>query len=118
MFDESVDRCRRSVAETPAVSKPSMDAGMGQSDRLPKRPFRAIIFDWDGTAVATRQEDASALDALIRALLARGAWIVVVTGTNFQNIDRQLGRTLDSVDRGRLLVCTNRGSEVYGFDRQ
>ncbi|HZU06289.1 MAG TPA: glycosyl hydrolase family 65 protein [Chloroflexota bacterium] len=80
-----------------------------------QRPFRAIVFDWDGTAVASRQEAATALAALLAALLERGVWIVIVTGTHFGHIDRQLCHLLPPAVRRRLLVCTNRGSEVYGF---
>ena len=30
------------------------------------RPFKVIAFDWDGTAVMGRQEDASAVNAVVR----------------------------------------------------
>src|SRR5579884_2473858 len=83
-----------------------------------ERPFRAIIFDWDGTAVVDRQEDATALAGLIAELERLKVWIVVVTGTNVGNIDRQLVRLLPPPGRHHLLVCVNRGSEVYGFDRR
>lgn len=81
-----------------------------------QRVFRALVFDWDGTAVANRQEDATALAHLLDALLRRGVWVVIVTGTNFGNVDRQLGGKITLDARGHLLVCANRGSEVYGFD--
>ena len=81
-------------------------------------PFRAIVFDWDGTAVAGRQDDAAPLARLLEALMRHGVWIVVVTGTNFGHIDRQLCRIVAPRLRSRLLVCTNRGSEVYGFDER
>jgi len=80
------------------------------------RVFRAIIFDWDGTAVASRSEDASPLADLIERLLRKGVWIVVVTGTRFDHVDRQICRLIAPGQRRRLLVCTNRGSEVYGFN--
>ena len=82
-----------------------------------ERPFRAIIFDWDGTAVVHRAEDATPLAERVAALLRLRVWIVVVTGTHFGHIDRQLCRHLAPSIRRYLLVCTNRGSEVYGFDR-
>jgi trehalose/maltose hydrolase-like predicted phosphorylase len=82
-----------------------------------QRPFRALVFDWDGTAVADRREDAAPLAHLLDELLRLRVWIVVVTGTNFGNVERQLCRLLPPKRRDHLLVCTNRGSEVYGFRR-
>jgi trehalose/maltose hydrolase-like predicted phosphorylase len=79
---------------------------------------RAIIFDWDGTAVVDREEDATPLATLLMSLLAQKVWIVVVTGTNVGHIERQLIRRIPATRRRRILLCTNRGSEVYGFDRR
>src|SRR5438067_1410867 len=87
-------------------------------DGLLERPFRAIVFDWDGTAVVDRSEDATPFAGAAEALLRLGVWLVVVTGTNFGNIDRQFCRLVAPGQRRRLLVCVNRGSEVYGFDRR
>ncbi|MDI3340106.1 MAG: glycosyl hydrolase family 65 protein [Sphaerobacter sp.] len=93
------------------------DAGSPGAERAAlRRPFRAIIFDWDGTAVADRREHADALVTLADALLALDVWLVVVTGTHYGNIDRQFCRFVKPELRQRLLVCTNRGSEVFGFD--
>lgn len=83
-----------------------------------RHPFRAIVFDWDGTAVANRQENAAALAGLIESLLDLGVWIVIVTGTNFGHVERQLGGRIPPSSRRRLIVCANRGSEVFGFDRR
>jgi trehalose/maltose hydrolase-like predicted phosphorylase len=81
------------------------------------RAYKVIMFDWDGTAVASRADDASILAGILTELLALGVWVVVVTGTNFANIDRQLCHLIPPRHRRRLVVCTNRGSEVYRFDR-
>lgn len=80
------------------------------------RPFRIIAFDWDGTAVMSRQEDASAVRQLIEKLLEQGVYVVVITGTNFPNIDRQFSAAIRGAHKQHLYVSTNRGSEVYGFD--
>ena len=82
------------------------------------RPFRMITFDWDGTAVASRSADATRPARLIDALLGRGARIAVVTGTSLVHVLRQLGDHVRRENARRLLVCTNRGSEVFGFDRR
>ncbi len=78
--------------------------------------FRALVFDWDGTAVVNRQENAVALVRLLDVLLRQRVWIVIVTGTNFENINQQFCSKLDPTVRRTLLICVNRGSEVYGFD--
>ena len=98
------------IIPTLDVPHPTEAAGL-------RRVFRAIIFDWDGTAVIDRHEDATPLATVAEALLRQGVWLAVVTGTNFGNVDRQFVRLLAPVARRHLLVCVNRGSEVYGFDR-
>ncbi|HEX6799684.1 MAG TPA: glycosyl hydrolase family 65 protein [Ktedonobacterales bacterium] len=77
-----------------------------------------MIFDWDGTAVANRLEDASALARLAEPLLADGCWLIVVTGTSFDHIARQFCDLVAPDCRQRLVVCANRGSEVFGFDKR
>jgi trehalose/maltose hydrolase-like predicted phosphorylase/hydroxymethylpyrimidine pyrophosphatase-like HAD family hydrolase len=81
-----------------------------------ERPFRAIIFDWDGTAVVDRREDGTALARLAEGLVQKNVWLAVVTGTNYGTINRQFCTLVAPGLRHHLLICTNRGSEVYGFD--
>ena len=81
-----------------------------------RRAFRVIAFDWDGTAVMSRQEDDGTVRAVIQRLLERGVLVVVITGTNFPTIDRQLSASLPAPPKHNLVIATNRGSEVYGFD--
>ena len=80
------------------------------------RPFKIIAFDWDGTAVVDRQEDATPVRERLDRVLERGVYVVVITGTNFPNVDRQLSSRIVGPHKQRLFVCANRGSEVYGFD--
>lgn len=82
------------------------------------RPFKIIAFDWDGTAVMSRREDAGPVRQLLVKLLDKGVYVVVITGTNFPNIDRQLSAAIRGPHKGNLYISTNRGSEVYGFDTQ
>ncbi|MDO8689975.1 MAG: hypothetical protein Q7R39_08195, partial [Dehalococcoidia bacterium] len=80
------------------------------------RRFKVIVFDWDGTAVMDRREDASEARRLIERLLEFGVHAVVVTGTNLTNIERQMSSAIQGHHKSNLYVCANRGSEVYGFD--
>lgn len=81
-----------------------------------RHPFRILAFDWDGTAVVDRHEDAAPTRELLERLLELDVLVVIVTGTNFGNIDRQLTSMIHGPWKRRLTVLTNRGSEAYGFD--
>jgi len=75
------------------------------------REFAVLCFDWDGTAVADRQADATAVRSRIERLVALGVDVAVVSGTNIKNVDGQL-RARPSGE-GRLFMFLSRGSEVY-----
>src|ERR1700730_4709249 len=79
------------------------------------RPFRLLILDWDGTAVENRHADASAVRQRFEYLLNLGVRIAVVTGTNFGNINKQLCSGMHGLCMTQLFICTNRGSESFGF---
>jgi len=85
---------------------------------IKKHLFKIIAFDWDGTAVKNRSVDASVVTETIEGLLKFDVLMVVVTGTNFQNIDRQFSRHIFGPHKQSLFVCANRGSEVFGFDER
>jgi len=55
------------------------------------KSYRIIAFDWDGTAVNSRNEDIPELIQELEKLMNQGVFIVIITGTNFENIDKQLG---------------------------
>ena len=100
-----------------AVEHSSSLLPLSEPARL-QRPFSIIAFDWDGTAVENRSSDASAVRLLIEKLLSDGVLIVIITGTNFGNVDRQLTSAIVGPFKQNLYVSTNRGSEVFGFDCQ
>jgi trehalose/maltose hydrolase-like predicted phosphorylase/hydroxymethylpyrimidine pyrophosphatase-like HAD family hydrolase len=79
-------------------------------------PFQALIFDWDGTAVADRSSDTWPLIAALEECLRHGIVSVIVTGTHFENVNNQTIRYLSPLAKSNLFVCTNRGSEVFAFD--
>ncbi|MBS3909956.1 MAG: hypothetical protein KGZ93_10120 [Actinobacteria bacterium] len=84
--------------------------------RIKKHPFKIIAFDWDGTAVANREVDARPVADILEELMRFGVQIVVITGTNFGNIDRQFSSLISGPHKQNLYVCTDRGSEAHGFD--
>ncbi|HEY8459327.1 MAG TPA: hypothetical protein VIM99_03050, partial [Blastocatellia bacterium] len=82
------------------------------------KAFRIIAFDWDGVAVENRAADARPLALRLEQLMKLDVRIVIITGTNFDNIDRQFCRLVTGAHKRNLYVLTNRGSEVFSFDEQ
>lgn len=80
-------------------------------------PFKIITFDWDGTAVVNRKVEATAVTRKLEELLKLGVYIVVITGTNFDNINKQFSSLIVGEHKQNLYILTNRGSEVYGFNK-
>ena len=79
--------------------------------------FELIIFDWDGTAVPNRVTPVPELTQALQQLLLQGVWIAPVTGTNVDNLERQSLLLISPEARSKnLIVCTNRGSEVWEYD--
>lgn len=105
----------RPAQRRPAVPK-MVDPESVRVDNRLIRSFRILAFDWDGTAVSSRSEDAGEARWLLERLLHHGIDVVVITGTNFDNIDRQLSSEIRGPHKRHLYIATNRGSEVYGFD--
>lgn len=48
--------------------------------------YKAIFFDWDGTAVSSRKAPVAETVAVMKPLLAKGVKLVVVSGTTYENI--------------------------------
>jgi len=87
---------------------------LGKYPELNKK-YKIIIFDWDGTAVHSRKDDIPELIAGLEALLKQGIYIAVITGTNFENIDKQFSSHIYGLHKKNLFIFTNRGSEVFSF---
>jgi hypothetical protein len=75
------------------------------------RPFGAVMFDWDGTAVVDRRADASELRGLVEQLSRLGCQLVVSSGTHLENVDDQLKARPPGP--GMLYASSNRGSELW-----
>ncbi len=84
--------------------------------QIKRHAYRIIAFDWDGTAVRNRRVDARPVARVLERLLKHNVSIVVVTGTNFDNIDNQFCSLITGHHKQNLFVCCNRGSEVFGFN--
>jgi len=77
------------------------------------RPFGYVAFDWDGTAVASREVGAADhLVSRFQILIERSVLLYVVTGTTHEWPARQLQALPERAKKG-FFICCNRGSEVY-----
>ena len=94
--------------------------GLTRLESLPhalQRRFDLIVFDWDGTAVPDRHTPTPDLNQALESLLLQGVWIAPVTGTKVENLEEHsLGKLSPQARARRLIVCTNRGSEVWAYD--
>ena len=102
---------RRRDGHGPDGDGGGLTAGRPPTPDRPDVMVEAVIFDWDGTAVPDRAADAGPVRSRVEALCAAGVHVVIVTGTHVGNVDGQL-RARPS-GPGRLLLCLNRGSEVF-----
>ncbi len=82
-----------------------------RDDGLIGERLDALVFDWDGTAVADRGADATEVRLLLEQLSRAGVHIAVVSGTHLGNVDGQL-RARPS-GPGQLWLALNRGSELF-----
>ena len=79
-------------------------------------PARFIVFDWDGTAVADREPDSARhLIGLLEQVVEHGVRPYIVTGTKHDWIAAQLHGLAPEV-APHVIVCCNRGSEVFRLD--
>ena len=74
------------------------------------------MFDWDGTAVADRTANATAVRSVVEQLCASGVDVAIVSGTHLDNVDGQL--VARPRGPGRLLLALNRGSELFEVDAE
>jgi len=80
-------------------------------ERALEREFPVICFAWDGTAVARRDADATAVRSRVERLTALGVDIAIVSSASVAEVDAQLGARPGA--EGRLFLFLSRGSEVY-----
>jgi len=104
----STERTRRRAE---GVAPPDGDAGRRALDRALGRRFDVICFDWDGTAVADRQADATPVRGRVERLTALGVDVAVLSSAGVKEVDGQF-RARPGVE-GRLFLHLSRGSEVY-----
>ena len=102
-------RCRREET-TSARERSNARVSRSWSARS-AREFSVICFAWDGTAVARRDADASAVRSRVERLTALGVDIAIISSADVAEVDAQL-HARPGVE-GRLFLHLSRGSEIY-----
>lgn len=83
------------------------------------RDFKAIFFDWDGTAVQNRTADATRVLAAMEKLLLNGRKLIIISGTTYENIcGGNLESLLSPQALQNLYLGLGRGVYDYGFTPQ
>lgn len=80
------------------------------------KQYKAILFDWDGTAVQSRKAPADEVAARMKRLLAAGVKLAVISGTTAENIgDGRLHEFFTPEERKNLYYGLARGAYNYHF---
>lgn len=80
------------------------------------KKYRAIFFDWDGTAVLSRKAPVTEAVAAMKPLLKQGIKLVIVSGTTMENIaGGKIGRYFTAEELDHLYLGLGRGAFNYAF---
>lgn len=80
------------------------------------KKYRAVFFDWDGTAVLSRKAPADEAVAAMRPLLKKGIKLVIVSGTTIENIaGGEIEQYFDKEELDHLYLGLGRGAFNYEF---
>lgn len=83
------------------------------------KKYKAIFFDWDGTAVLSRKAPVDEITVAMKRLLKEGIKLIVVSGTTYDNIaEGNLSKyfTLDELQN--LYLGLGRGAYDYYYDTE
>lgn len=53
---------------------------------MEQKRYKAIFFDWDGTAVLNRRADPGPVIRKMIPLLDQGMYLIIISGTSYENI--------------------------------
>lgn len=80
------------------------------------KKYKAILFDWDGTAVVNRTAPADALIPLLTSLLKTGTILIIISGTTYENISGgELHKNIPADLLKNLYLGLGRGAYNFGF---
>ena len=80
------------------------------------KTYKAIFFDWDGTAVRSRKEPADKVAACMKPLLEKGVKLIIISGTTYDKIaDGRLHGYFTEKELDNLYLGLARGAHNYSF---
>ncbi|MBQ9991181.1 MAG: HAD hydrolase family protein [Lachnospiraceae bacterium] len=80
------------------------------------KTYKAIFFDWDGTAVMSRKAPAEEAVAAMKPLLEKGVKLAVISGTTYENIaGGAIERYFTEKELENLYLGLGRGAYNYAF---
>lgn len=80
------------------------------------KKYRAIFFDWDGTAVLSRRAPVDEAVFRMRPLLDQGVKLAIISGTTYENIaSGELHKHFTPAQLQNLFLGLGRGAFEYGF---
>lgn len=86
---------------------------------MSQKKYKAVFFDWDGTAVRSRKAPVDEAVRVMKPLLASGVRLVIVSGTTMENIaGGALGEYFTVEERQNLYMGLGRGAFNYAFDQE
>ena len=78
--------------------------------------YKAIFFDWDGTAVKSRKEPVDSVVELMKKLLSKDVKMIIISGTTYDKIaDGKLHEYFTKQELGNLYLGLGRGAHNYSF---
>lgn len=81
-----------------------------------KKKYKAIFFDWDGTAVLSRKAPVDEAAAAMRPLLDKGVKLAIVSGTTYENIaGGEIEKYFTEGQLNNLYLGLGRGAYNYRF---
>ncbi len=81
------------------------------------KKYKAVFFDWDGTAVLSRKSSADEITGCMAPLLDRGIKLIIISGTTWENIAQgSIEKYFTPKQLQNLFLGLGRGAYNYGFD--
>lgn len=81
------------------------------------KAYKAVFFDWDGTAVTSRKAPVLEVVAPMKRLLQKGIKLAIISGTTIENIgEGKLHEHFSLEERRNLFYGLGRGAYNYCFD--
>ena len=80
------------------------------------KKYKAIFFDWDGTAVMSRKAPVTDAVEAMKPLLEKGIKLAIISGTTYENIaGGAIERYFTQKQLDNLYLGLGRGAYNYGF---